>query len=176
MKLINEITDKDIIGTEGLSQTQPRLTARAFLFNKDRYIAVMYAKKFSLYSIPGGGIEEGEDIIDAVKRELLEETGCKCEVIGEVGYVYENRAHCDYTTISYYYIAKVTCNYGKSFLTQDEINNGTGVEWYSINDAFRLIATPCHETIQRKFIQRRDMCAFEALIEFLSSSNMCFNE
>lgn len=30
MKLIKEITDKDIIGTEGLSQKQPRLTARAF--------------------------------------------------------------------------------------------------------------------------------------------------
>lgn len=176
MKLIKEITDKDIIGTEGLSQTQPRLTARAFLFNQDGRVAIMYAKKFSLYSIPGGGIEDGEDKIDAVKRELLEETGCECKVIDEIGYVYENRAHCDYTTISYYYIAEVTCNYGKSFLTQDEINNGTYVEWHYIDDAICLIEEAYHETSQRKFIQRRDISAFKALVEFLSSSNICFTK
>lgn len=176
MKLIKEITYKDIIGTEGLSQTQPRLTARAFLFNKYGHVAVMYSKKFSLHSIPGGGIEDEENKIDAVKRELLEETGCECNIIDELGYVYENRAHCDYTTISYYYIAKVKYDYGKTYLTQDEMNNGTCVEWHSIDDAIRLIKTPCHETLQRKFIQRRDISALEALIERLPSLNICFTE
>lgn len=176
MKLIKEITDKDIIGTEGLSHIKPRLTVRAFLFNKEGYFAVMYAKKFSLYSIPGGGIEEGESKIDAVKRELLEETGCECKIIHELGYVYENRAHCDYTTVSYYYIAKVMCDYGKTYLTQDEMNTGICVEWHSIEDVIRLIKTPCHETIQRKFIQRRDISALEALIEFSSLEKMDFAE
>ena len=35
MKRIRKITDKDIIGTDGMSLAKPRLTARAFLFDEN---------------------------------------------------------------------------------------------------------------------------------------------
>ena len=76
MKLIKTITDKDILGTEGLSLAKPRLTARAIVKNKNNRYAVMYSKEFQLYSLPGGGVENGEDIEDALRREIAEETGC----------------------------------------------------------------------------------------------------
>lgn len=75
MKLIKEITDKEILGTEGLSSAKPRITARAILKRRDGLYAVMYSEKFNLYSLAGGGIEKDENIITALKREIMEETG-----------------------------------------------------------------------------------------------------
>ncbi|NNU17602.1 NUDIX hydrolase [Parvularcula sp. ZS-1/3] len=37
------------------------------------------------WSIPGGKVEYGEPHIDALKREILEETGVICEPIGLIG-------------------------------------------------------------------------------------------
>lgn len=34
------------------------------------------------WSIPGGGLEYGERVVDAVKREVREETGLEIEIIG----------------------------------------------------------------------------------------------
>ena len=68
MTLIKRITDKDILGIEGLSNAKPRYTARAILKNRDDQYAVMYAGAFHLYSLPGGGIEQDESVIEALKR------------------------------------------------------------------------------------------------------------
>ena len=47
MKLIAEITDREILGTGGLSSAAPRYTARAVLKNGGLY-AVMFAEQFGL--------------------------------------------------------------------------------------------------------------------------------
>ena len=161
MKLLKQITDKEILGTDGLSTAKPRLTARAILRHGDQF-AMMYAKKFDLYSLPGGGVEDGEDILDALKREVMEETGCSCDSIQELGYVEENRAHCDYTQVSYYYIVETVCDTFHAAFTEAEMQNGTTVHWHSFNDAYHLIADAVHTTTQRKFLQARDVAALDA--------------
>lgn len=163
MKLLKRITDKEILGTDGLSTAKPRLTARAILKHGDQF-AVMYAQKFDLYSLPGGGVEDGEDILDALKREVevMEETGCSCDSIQELGYVEENRAHCDYTQVSYYFIVETACGTFHAALTETEMQNGTTVHWHSFNDAYHLIADAVHTTTQRKFLQARDVAALDA--------------
>ena len=63
MKQIFELNDKIVLGTEGLSTKAPRFTARAIVKNQDGLYAVMYADKFKLHSLPGGGVEDGEDVL-----------------------------------------------------------------------------------------------------------------
>lgn len=64
----------------------------------------MYAEKFGLHSLPGGGIEDGEDALTALCREVYEETGYVSDEIQELGIVAENRASLDYTQINYYFV------------------------------------------------------------------------
>ena len=162
MERIKLITDKDILGTDGLSNAIPRLTARGILRNSEGYFAVMFAKEFALYSLPGGGVEENEDIVDALKREILEETGCTCDTIQPLGYVEENRAHQNYTTVSYYFAVTTTTLTLDSSLTEDEKKHGTMAAWHTFDSAYHCIADAVHPTTQRKFIQARDVAALDA--------------
>jgi 8-oxo-dGTP pyrophosphatase MutT (NUDIX family) len=51
----------------------------AFIFSSDKKVLLGNNKKGGVYQdqlvVPGGGIEEGEPKLDALKREILEETG-----------------------------------------------------------------------------------------------------
>ena len=56
---------------------------------KDGKIAMMHSLKYDYYKLPGGGIEEGEQLKDTLIREVREESGLivKEESIKEFGYV-----------------------------------------------------------------------------------------
>lgn len=159
MKLIASITDENIIGTKGLSLSKSRYASRAIVRNSIDLYAIMHVSKYNFYSLPGGGIEEGEDKITALKRELLEETGSHCYTIKEVGCIYENRSHCDFSQYSYYYFVTTDDFTHENHLTQDEIDDGTLVLWEPWDKVKELIILPQHTTNQRKFVQMRDTIA-----------------
>ena len=163
MKLIAEITDKEILGKEGLSIAKPRYTARAIVKNGDLY-AVISSEKFHPYSLPGGGIDDGEDIITALKREILEETGCTCKSISELGIVKENRASTDYTQCSYYYVVEVD-SIGIPNFTEEEINSGTALQWNTLPETIRLINDIQPATYQQQYLKARDIAALTEYIE-----------
>lgn len=169
MKHLKTITDKEILGMEGLSHAKPRITARAILKNTEGQYALMYSGEFDLYSLPGGGVEGEEDLLQALRREVFEETGCTCDHIEPLGYVEENRAHSDYTQISHYFIVTTRCQQLNPQLTEDERKHDTRVGWHSLEDAYSRIAEPCHATIQRKYLQARDVAALDAYREILFS-------
>lgn len=52
-----------------------------------KYLLVKEAKKeiFGLWNFPAGKVEFGEDLFTAAKREVKEETGCNCNIIGLTG-------------------------------------------------------------------------------------------
>ncbi|MBQ8557018.1 MAG: NUDIX domain-containing protein [Clostridia bacterium] len=164
MHRIAYLTDMDVLGTPGLSAAMPRLTARAILRNPAGLCAVMYAEKFDLYSLPGGGVEEGESIEDALRREITEETGCTIESIEPLGYVEENRAHADYTQISYYFLVTTRDETLRPHLTEAEQSHGTRAIWCTLDEACEHISSAVHETNQRKFLQARDVAALKAYL------------
>ena len=163
--ILAELTDENVLGTGGLSSASPRLTARAILKREDDLFAVMYAKKFNLYSLPGGGIEGDETPEDAIIREIWEETGCTCSAIEPLGVVLENRFHADYTQIDFYFVVTTNAESGQLHLTTNEEQNGTHPQWHTLDDVVRLIRDREHDTNQRKYLQARDVTALHAYLQ-----------
>ena len=161
MKQICELNDKIILGTEGVSAKAPRITARAIVKNQDGLYAVMYADKFKLHSLPGGGVEDGEDVRTALRREVYEETGCVCDEIQELGVVAENRASLDYTQINYYFVVTTTHTPGENHLTEAEQDSRTVVEWHTYDEMVRLINEQEFDRIQGKYLKARDVVALQ---------------
>ena len=159
MKLICELNDKIILGTDGMSTKAPRLTARAIVKNQDGLYAVMHADKFKLHSLPGGGVEDGEDVLTALRREVYEETGCVCDEIQELGIVAENRASLDYTQINYYFVVTTTHTPGENHLTEAEQDSRTVVEWHTFDEMVRLINEQEFDRVQGKYLKARDLVA-----------------
>lgn len=139
MKQLCELNDKIILGQDGLSQKPPRSTARAIVKNQDGLYAVMYADKFKLHSLPGGGIEDGEDVLTALRRDIYEETGCVCDEIQELGIIAENRASLDYTQINYYFVVTTTHAPCENHLTEAEQASHTVIKWVAFDELVRLI-------------------------------------
>ena len=162
MNLICELNDKIILGIEGLSEKAPRITARAIVKNREGLYAVMYAEKHGLHSLPGGGVEEGEDVLTALRRVICEETGCTCDEIRELGIVSENRASLDYTQINHYFVVTTDHAPGENHLTEAERASGTEVKWVALEELVRLVHEQEFDRVQGKYLQARDVAALRA--------------
>ncbi len=165
MNFIKKLTDKEVLGTDGLATALPRYTSRAILKNRQGLYAVMYSKKFNLYSLPGGGVENEESFLDALHWEMLEETGCTCDQVEELGFIEENRFHAEYTQVSCYYVVTTFGPSQMPELTVTEEDNGTFLQWYPLEKVIELIKKPVHTTNQRRFLQARDAAALDYYME-----------
>jgi len=170
MKLVCELNDKMILGKDGRSNKAPRLTARAIVKNQDGLYAVMYADKSKLRSLPGGGVEDGEDVLTALRREVYEETGCACDEVRELGTVVENRASLNYTQVNYYYVVTTTHAPCENHLTEAEQLSRTVVQWHSFDEMVRLIQEQEFDRVQAKYLKARDVAALKEYAAWISKA------
>ena len=75
-------------GQSRSSPTQPFLAVSAAIFRNGRVLIVCRARPpaHGVYTLPGGGVELGETLEQAVIREVREETGLEIEPIELAGY------------------------------------------------------------------------------------------
>lgn len=103
-----------------------RNIVRAIVYDENRMFYFVRAVrddefgKATLIETSGGGVENGEDLITAVKRELKEELGVYVDVVCKIGIVsdYYNLIHRH--NINNYFLCKIK-SFGQKNLTQDEI-------------------------------------------------------
>lgn len=159
MKLIKEIRDSDTINEvipNPKEKYSYRVAARTILINSTGKIAILEIKKHGYHKLPGGGLEEGEDIKQTLKREIKEEIGAEIEIIGEVGMIIEYKNKYNQKQTSYCYLAKIkNINVGTS-LTKEEKEAGLTLRWVSIEDALKLFEEDSPKEYTARFIRLRD--------------------
>ncbi|WP_291870056.1 NUDIX hydrolase [Maribacter sp.] len=119
-----------------------RLATRSIAI-QDNTILLLYTEKYEDYSLPGGGLDLGEDKIEGMMRELSEETGAKdIRNIKPFGAYEEYRPwhKPDYDVqhmISYCYTCDINKELGVSNMEHYEINNGMKAIWVNIYEAIK---------------------------------------
>ena len=146
MRLLKSSIHPEVIALGDPSNTNVksfnRKATRAIVLNGDN-ILLLYTQRYHDYSLPGGGIDQGESNIDGLIRELKEETGAQNVTnIKEFGLYEEFRPwyKADFDVVhmeSYCYI----CNIDDVLLAPEfevhEIQNGMAPLWINIHQAIK---------------------------------------
>ena len=139
MKLLRHIVHPSIDTLENKSVLERPATRGIILREKE--ILLLYTKRYEDYSLPGGGVDEGELIEVGLKRELAEETGAKnIQIIEAFGKYEEYRlSHKKEQDLifmtSYCYTCSIDNELGETKYEDYEKKNGMNPVWIDINKA-----------------------------------------
>lgn len=104
-----------------------RTVVRAVVVDADGYLYFNRLEREDIFchgiviETAGGGVEPGEDLEDALRRELKEELGAEVEILAKIGTVsdYYNLIHRH--NINHFYLCRVTA-FGATQMTDAEVN------------------------------------------------------
>jgi len=159
MRLIKTIEDMDLgIDAPRPAAYEERQAARAVVFDGDKNVALLNVTRKHYHKLPGGGIEEGESIEAALRRELQEEIGCSVGNVREFGVVEEYRNKFALHQSSYCFIADVVGEKRAPKFEADEVVDGFEPEWFSLDKAIEILENETNiEDYEGKFIRLRDL-------------------
>ena len=117
-----------------------RHAARGIVVKGER-ILLVYTQRYDDYSLPGGGIDKGEEKVAGLIRELQEETGAQgiCNVKAFARYDeyrpwYKPDADIIHM-ISYCYVCEIDETLGETAYESYEVSNGMKPVWVNIFEA-----------------------------------------
>jgi 8-oxo-dGTP pyrophosphatase MutT (NUDIX family) len=139
-----------------------RYGARAVII-KEGLVCLLHTKKFNHYTLPGGGIEENEEKEEALRREVLEETGFEVKISVPVLEL-EERFN-DSIWVNTFYFTTINDKMHNVQLTQEEIEQGLTLKWMPIDDALTLLSEHVGDHPHSEAIMNRE---FLGLLEALN--------
>lgn len=120
-----------------------RIKASALILRDEKILLVEFDDESGVhYNMPGGGVQTGESVIDAVKREAKEEASVDIEV-GPLAFVYEymNSRAPHFHGINLIFDCKLKEGSVPSFPEHPD-SNQTGVRWVPFNTLNEIVLYP----------------------------------
>jgi 8-oxo-dGTP pyrophosphatase MutT (NUDIX family) len=150
-----------------------RPSVRGIIFNGDGDIAMVYSQKYHFYKFPGGGIEGNETHLEALAREIREETGMTLipDSIKEFGEVLkiQNGDESGKDTIhiqqNFYYTCKVKDEIGSQELDDREKELDFVLKFVPIEEAIAVNSAFESDDSFKKQIAEREKRVLELLKE-----------
>jgi 8-oxo-dGTP diphosphatase len=134
-----------------------RNAVRAVIFDKDNKVALMSVSRDKFHKLPGGGIEDGEEPQQALRRECKEEAGVEIEDLKELGLIVEIKKADAMIQNSYCYTAHVVGKKNPAQLTESEKAQGFELLWVDIDEAICLVENDGYLKMVGKYIREREL-------------------
>ncbi|MCU6707246.1 NUDIX domain-containing protein [Paenibacillus sp. J5C_2022] len=133
--------------------------SRAVIRNHEGKTAIIHRKQDDCYTLPGGGILEGEDAISALKRGIMEELGSQIQLVGELGLIIEYRDEQELMHFCYGFAVqtKNTAEMQRAGLLSHKDNTEHDrLLWLNPQEAITTMAEHQPSSYTGKFVQLRD--------------------
>lgn len=145
-----------------------RPSARGILIRRGK-AAMLYSRKYNYYAFPGGGIEPGESEIQALLREVREETGLLAlpESVREYGRVHREQKgtrEARFVQENYYYFFQAQEQPALQRLTREEAEEGFSLEWVAPEKAIAANRGGVHGP-KDPFMLEREARVLELLVQ-----------
>ena len=148
MTYLATLSDKDIFPHKEFSSVLEwvlRPTVKIILQNNEGKIALVTNPIHNIFLLPGGGIDEGEDVFVAADRECREEVGYVIIPTEIIGVTEEYRAREGKRCETYGVLASVKEKISEDLRTEEEKKNGLIVAWFS------------KEEVEKKFHEQEEL-------------------
>jgi ADP-ribose pyrophosphatase YjhB (NUDIX family) len=167
MKTLAVLRDLDIASDiPAPEHYEERTAARAVVYDAEGNVGLMYSTVHNYHKLPGGGVEAGEDLVTALKREAKEEIGCEIGDIVELGYVEEFRNKIALHQHSFCYTARVVGEKGEPALEEGEIAEGFITVWMPLDTAIETLTREMgNDVYLARFMTRRELAFLSAAKE-----------
>lgn len=165
MQILKKIKTEEIINEANITL---REAVRIIWIDENNLVPLLFVSNHNYHKIPGGGIDEWEDVFTALKRECIEEIGAEIEIIWEVWEIHEYHEKFNKKQISYCYFGKILTKGDPNF-TEHELAGGFQIVWLKLEEAIEKIKNDKPNNYEGVFIQERDLCFLETYMSISHS-------
>ena len=156
MKLLYSLKDNQYPDN---GYTHTRSIVRGIVYNDKHQIALLYLDSVDRFGVrdyletPGGGVEKGETLLEALKRELLEELGATVDNIQEIGRVVDFYNLINRRNNNHYYLCHLV-SLSDTHWTEQEKRIVKEIKWIDIDEAIEIVENTKRTNISTLVINR----------------------
>lgn len=155
------------IGDSDFQVARQRQAVRVLVLTPDEKVLVMTYGKYDFSVLPGGGLEEGETLEQACRREILEETGYQCRWISQLCQIEDYRKDEKLLQIHHGFVAGVSESKLAQNLDEDEKSDKVYLELLTLEELDKRFSSQKPHTEQQKLLRQRDKLILQEALAYL---------